>query len=450
MELTTLAVKNLFGHFNHIVHFNDEERITIITAPNGYGKSVILRILKAVFQGDFQYINKLYVKQVSVKFSTGIELRFVKLQENDSGMLIQKWDGDSCQESFNFDSLQIESKLLENPAVHHELNNLPWLERYGSDNWFDEDEEVIISTRDAVLKYASHSKALLKLTTEYPDWLSEFAESKDVRLIQDQRLILRSRMMVRRSTAAARRVQLDREANSIDTIEQYASELVNEIKRLAGEYSARAQNLDSTFPKRLLNPSAGINPLDVGTLRDKLSEIDKSRQLLGKYDLIKDNPEHYSIDQQIEDEDLKVLSLYVIDTRKKLQVYDELLIRIQLFTSILNSKRLNFKKVQVNNERGFFFLTDNQESLNLTDLSSGEQHEVVLLYELIFKTDSKSLVLIDEPEISLHVAWQRAFLDDLRNIKKLQLLTVVISTHSPQIIGNDSDLVVDLGGEGGN
>ena len=80
----------------------------------------------------------------------------------------------------------------------------------------------------------------------------------------------------------------------------------------------------------------------------------------------------------------------------------------------------------------------------LTQLSSGEQHEVVLLFELIFKAKDNVLVLIDEPELSLHIAWQKTFLSDLQKIIKLQNISVILATHSPQIINSNWDLVVDL------
>lgn len=82
--------------------------------------------------------------------------------------------------------------------------------------------------------------------------------------------------------------------------------------------------------------------------------------------------------------------------------------------------------------------------LALGDLSSGEQQEVVLLYELLFKVKAGTLVLIDEPELSLHVVWQKQFLDDLFKIIELQKINIVVATHSPQIINNHWDLTVDL------
>ena len=80
----------------------------------------------------------------------------------------------------------------------------------------------------------------------------------------------------------------------------------------------------------------------------------------------------------------------------------------------------------------------------MNQLSSGEQHEVVLLYELIFNVKPDILVLIDEPEISLHITWQKEFLNDLLRIIKIQNIQVLIATHSPSIINDRWDLVYNL------
>jgi predicted ATP-binding protein involved in virulence len=92
------------------------------------------------------------------------------------------------------------------------------------------------------------------------------------------------------------------------------------------------------------------------------------------------------------------------------------------------------------------FTTADGKSLSLDKLSSGEQHEVVLLYELLFKTKQNTLILIDEPELSLHVVWQLQFLKDLQEITNLSEFDVLIATHSPQIIHDRWDLTVELKG----
>lgn len=75
-----------------------------------------------------------------------------------------------------------------------------------------------------------------------------------------------------------------------------------------------------------------------------------------------------------------------------------------------------------------FYLSDPEET-HIEHLSSGERQIATLLYAAF--VSSQSLILIDEPEISLHVKWQRSLLKELqKNIDKKQL---IICTHSPMI-----------------
>lgn len=100
--------------------------------------------------------------------------------------------------------------------------------------------------------------------------------------------------------------------------------------------------------------------------------------------------------------------------------------------------------MSTNKYKGFVFTTTNGTTLPLESLSSGEQHELVLFFELLFKVPSGSLVLIDEPEISLHIVWQEQFLDDVQKITQLANIDVLMATHSLDIITGHSDLVVSL------
>jgi predicted ATP-binding protein involved in virulence len=51
---------------------------------------------------------------------------------------------------------------------------------------------------------------------------------------------------------------------------------------------------------------------------------------------------------------------------------------------------------------------------------------------------------LDEPELSLHISWQKSFMDDLLEIIKVAQFDVLIATHSPYIVGERTDLLVDL------
>lgn len=79
-------------------------------------------------------------------------------------------------------------------------------------------------------------------------------------------------------------------------------------------------------------------------------------------------------------------------------------------------------------------------------LSSGEQNELILFYKLIFNSQKNDLILIDEPELSLHISWQNKFIEDIKDIISINGLSVVIATHSPDIIGENWNLRVELKG----
>ncbi|MCP4349258.1 MAG: AAA family ATPase [Desulfobacterales bacterium] len=120
------------------------------------------------------------------------------------------------------------------------------------------------------------------------------------------------------------------------------------------------------------------------------------------------------------------------------------MMKISLLLSILNEKRFSYKKISIHPEKGFVFENINGKKLKVTELSSGEQHEIVLFYELLFKVPENSLVLIDEPEISFHIVWQKEFLDDMSEIVKIRKFDILIATHSPQIVNGNWDITVEL------
>lgn len=73
--------------------------------------------------------------------------------------------------------------------------------------------------------------------------------------------------------------------------------------------------------------------------------------------------------------------------------------------------------------------------IELSDLSSGEKQIVSLFSHLFLSGRDSFFVLIDEPELSLSVPWQRRFLMDIRNAVFCSGLVAV--THSPFIYDNE-------------
>ena len=128
----------------------------------------------------------------------------------------------------------------------------------------------------------------------------------------------------------------------------------------------------------------------------------------------------------------------------KLAVFDDIYARFDAFMRIAN-ERLLYKRISVGLD-GLNVTNSEGSNLDLETLSSGEQHQIALLFELLFETEPNSLILIDEPELSLHVAWQREMLKDLQEIAELSDFRVILATHSPQIINDRWDLTIGLKG----
>jgi len=76
-------------------------------------------------------------------------------------------------------------------------------------------------------------------------------------------------------------------------------------------------------------------------------------------------------------------------------------------------------------------------------LSSGEKQVASLFTHLYLSGDAEQIVIIDEPELSLSVQWQKSLLPDIADSAACKLLIAV--THSPFIYANKLDAyAVDL------
>ncbi|NJO17074.1 MAG: AAA family ATPase [Thioploca sp.] len=97
----------------------------------------------------------------------------------------------------------------------------------------------------------------------------------------------------------------------------------------------------------------------------------------------------------------------------------------------MSTGSFSIKTIKIDRKKGFLAEGRDKKLLPLESLSSGEQHELVLNCDLLFKILPNTLVLIDEPELSLHLSWQKRFLQDLLEIVKIAEFNVLIATHSP-------------------
>ncbi|MDT3739728.1 MAG: AAA family ATPase [Candidatus Kapabacteria bacterium] len=76
----------------------------------------------------------------------------------------------------------------------------------------------------------------------------------------------------------------------------------------------------------------------------------------------------------------------------------------------------------------------NGKSANIYDLSSGEKQIIIMIAHLIFEEAQKTsgIFIIDEPELSLHIAWQEIFVQSI--MQASPNTQFILATHAPSII----------------
>ena len=78
-------------------------------------------------------------------------------------------------------------------------------------------------------------------------------------------------------------------------------------------------------------------------------------------------------------------------------------------------------------------MTPNQQKLTIFELSSGEKQMLLILLTVLCQDEQPAILLMDEPEISLHLRWQYELINIIRTLNPN--CQVIIATHSPSIYG---------------
>jgi len=77
------------------------------------------------------------------------------------------------------------------------------------------------------------------------------------------------------------------------------------------------------------------------------------------------------------------------------------------------------------------------EEFNINDLSSGEKQLFLRTLSIKMLEPNNSIILIDEPELSLHPKWQQRIIEVYKKIGENN--QIIVATHSPHILGSVSN-----------
>jgi len=454
-KIKEIEIEDLFNQFNYHINITSESLpVTLLYGMNGSGKTTILRGIHAILKGEYSYFNTFPIKRFELvfkSFKAGIEKRNKKLY-SIAHINNRKKEFEIKEPSRG--SKRDYYRLIRNLKTHRLtpvrrrrlLNELKI--RYDIEDDVDiidinlESDTIILKSDTGKTTYHFSFDALyLDTSKEFPSWLNEIRRKMPSSyLIKEQRLI---RPELRESR--------EESLSSLEAVPFHERDLLRKISSTLNEYANQSQLLDQSFPTRIFKQQKDYDSQESLELSEELSKIDIRRKELQRVGVLEEEEEvdpslvEFKKDFKDLDTSLKiVLSTYIEDNWKKLSIFDNLYARVLLFQKTVNNYFVG-KKLYVNGDKGFSIIMDESEKELSTDrLSSGEKNMLVMVYELIFKTDENSMVLIDEPEISLHVKWQKKLIDDLADMGKLNDLTFILATHSPMIIADRWNLAVRL------
>ncbi len=409
MLLKSFNVEGLFGTFNYTLDFSDRSNLIVLTGLNGYGKTTILRILSSITSKDnLFYLYEIPFKSITVEFDTGTTLFVSKVKSKG------KTGGD-----FSTDEMQVTKisyKRGRKLILNYEIDQ----EKYLASDYYEKNyKNQIESERDS---YRSIK------------WLSYRYHNDDA----IEKLIMNLSLLNTTFIRSQRLYNEDKEGKSQRVINEVNLKLSDILTREHYNYLNNAQQLDGHQIDELLadnTPQLSESEYQrKAVILEMLAKELLSYNLLPQLNIRPFNPLKAPIS-----------SVYINTLEKKIEIYDDIRKRLRLFLQLLNNKEFVNKRFSFSRNEGLRVLLKTGGVLkDLTKLSSGEQNEIFLLFKFIFEVPEKSLLLIDEPELSLHVAWQLQFIKDIKEIAKTRDVQIVIATHSPEIVSESLDCCVDL------
>jgi len=475
LNVSRVEISNLFDMFDYDISLNDD--LTILTSPNGYGKSTILRMINNFTTGNYYaFLHESFSKvvfhlvetegKVAKKYKQRELLHsFIELKNsNEQDEIINLFD-------FDFDNEVVRHKIeiiknnrvvtisdltnLESPTTIVELpsesdfslvvssiESKNPITRIAYDSWSDDFTGEVFDFKKLISKYnESLSEDVRSRLFKNTNWLDSILKDANSYFISTDR-IKATHVKNRRHT---------RGDNSTSMIKNLASIILEKIQEGIRNQFDIGREKETTFPERLIkslkNSEKNVTQHELLTL---ISEIQKFESKFSKLGLISDTNSRTTnllndfFDYEKSSTGNIVLKIYLDDIKSKFKALDNLAVQLELFVGTLN-ELLSFKKIKINTKNGFIVQPVNgKKNIDIGELSSGEQHIIVMIGRLIFESKKGDLILIDEPEISLHPEWQEVYIESLEEIRKEREFRILMATHSTMIIGHRWDDVIEL------
>ena len=413
MQIQELEITNLFGAFERSVPFGthgEEEQalsLVLLHGPNGSGKTTSLRMIDGLMTLNFDVFREIPFGRCTLRFSTGEELSVaqdargaplqvqfghlsVLLHPKQSGPLDPTDAGlvEEFRRNFFTDTQKISYEYI------HTWRLIP--------RDMHDDEQV---ERDLFFDHYGRREG--PLPRRRPRRPRPYLADRVARFIADAQVNYR-------------RFFRSNERDFLSAI----------IQRL------QAGTQPETTASNLLNRLLAVREQEdayerLGVERDRW-DFELARSFL----------EQLSDPASTEGLSVMTAAAEVLETRAREQRL--LAERLLTFERTLNSY-FRDKRIKVEPRDGFSITNVSEEQLPEYNLSSGEYHLLYLMVAALTTQRRGTVLAIDEPELSMHISWQRRIIDSLRECSSNASPQLLLATHSPDIVGEYRDYLVEFG-----
>jgi predicted ATPase len=446
MRINKFELVDGHGYLNLRIDFFPD--LTFLTGINGSGKTTVVRGLVALLSPSFSELANTQFSRMSVELERDGERHLIWAMRSDDDFQIGV---SSVKEPLNLPifkraEFEKEPHFLEREAdfyreLHTSLAKHPVLEFLNglpTPMFLDLERRAQGPTRRRFLGYEQRVRGIssqlheslgpgLSVALELADEEFRKIQSNQSRLVDR----LRTGLILTAFAPVPDDVEL-RPADIDDVNESHLREQETVVLTSLRELGIPPQSLDETVKKffaHMIELSRRIAGQDIGVLLKSSDGVALFTQWYSAQPQVRQINRIVRLVERFNENLAK--------TKSSLQRY---LDAINAFMKD-SGKRFDFTP------RGRLkVFVENKELSGLAGLSSGERQLFVILTHLAFNERARAanVLIIDEPELSLHVRWQEMFVRAMQAAgENLQL---ILATHSPSIILDRTDKCVDVSG----
>ena len=446
VRIAKVRIEKLFGKFDYELPAQDRfGDVVIVYGDNGSGKTTILKLVfnllsAAGGRGHRNAIRLIPFKRISVTLSNEATISASREKISDHKIKFSirhaeksiDWNWDPEWSGLYWKLSDAESITLSGSNVISSLGR-----PFGGKEKDEERFLSYLSSLDLPLFFVTSDRRIVSDTfpenrTEYLK-IREFTERQSVETPEDIIAYARSVFLEAALSDAAKWISIKAVTGTNEGAESTNSVYVNLIKNLLktqqGVTDGAAEDLTSIISSlqelsqryRQYSEFEFTSTLQVDQIVEDLNKASKRGQL----GLMR-----------------AVIDLYREGAEARLKALESIYELTRRFIDSVNhfftSKKLTFGLT-----RGFVIRDSDDKVLKPDQLSSGEQHLLLLFCYTLISQEQTNVLFIDEPEISLNVKWQRNLVQALLDISRGST-QFVFATHSIELIALHRNAVAQL------